>query len=665
MDDHHHPPTFLKTFSFPDQTRFSATIHESIFRVAANKSRFSAFSITSCDNNSPTTGTAHQVKRVFEPVLPDELLIRAGESLTLVQSFDDGWCLVGRENNLFVATPKCLFRPNTITGDGIELGVVPAWCFIRPTVGLHADRPIRSTSLGITQLNSREVASRDNIVSWSHLQKLLENTTFTDFYQTQQAGLPNDALLEASEKIATLEIRKTELLHELQRVETELSIAKARHARLVNQALPVASLPNEILSTIFLLCHGTKLILTRATARPFEVVVSHVSTHWRSVALGTASLWSAINLHVTNQTRSHALERLSAQLTRSAQCLLDISLHLSVSDGVSDILYHLVPHAERWFRVSISTDQGSKDDIYAPFQPLSVPNLIHLSLRIGNSEENNDTPRTEYPEISSTIFLQGAPSLAFVRVAGKVVGNIYPPLATIRTFHVDAWPKNLLNVAQLHSLLAALPCLVHLSLTGLSIHLPRDPLQTTEPTLLPSLRSLRIRGNATPCFRLLSLLSLPKLESLSLQGVVTFDSVVIPSLHNLTLTSCDLSSVDLESLPRSFPRVTTLGIDDSTPDIYSLLTPESMTSISWPVLQTISLRRIPGIDVVPFVNACLRRLECGSPFQRVCLDRRTRTAVKAKGLLDGLRELQPVENVDDNETWPSDLGYEDPDDTWY
>lgn len=176
IDYRHQSGMFPKPFSFAlsatpsrDQTRFSANI-ESSFNASSNKSRFSGSSTNSCVGNNPRTGTAHQVKRVFEAVLPDELLIRVGESLTLVQSFDDGWCLVGRENNLFIATPKCLFRPNTITGDGIELGVVPAWCFIRPTLGLHAERPIRNTSLGITiQLNSREVTPRDNVVSWSHL----------------------------------------------------------------------------------------------------------------------------------------------------------------------------------------------------------------------------------------------------------------------------------------------------------------------------------------------------------------------------------------------------------------------------------------------------------------------------------------------------------------
>ncbi|KAG5717289.1 hypothetical protein E4T56_gene10299 [Termitomyces sp. T112] len=93
---HRQSRMFHKPFSFvlsanpsQDQAHLSANIHESIL-ISAGRSRFSAFSINSSVDSNPTTGTAYQVKRAFDPVLPDELLIRVGESLTLVQSLDDG-----------------------------------------------------------------------------------------------------------------------------------------------------------------------------------------------------------------------------------------------------------------------------------------------------------------------------------------------------------------------------------------------------------------------------------------------------------------------------------------------------------------------------------------------------------------------------------------------
>lgn len=120
-------------------------------------------------DSNPTTGTARKVRQVFDPVLPDEILIAMGEQLTVVQSFDDGWCLAGRQNSTFVSNAKSLFRQNVAPESDVELGVVPAWCFLKPAPGLRAERPVRSTSLGITvQMSGPGFSSRDEINSWSN-----------------------------------------------------------------------------------------------------------------------------------------------------------------------------------------------------------------------------------------------------------------------------------------------------------------------------------------------------------------------------------------------------------------------------------------------------------------------------------------------------------------
>jgi len=109
---------------------------------------------------------------LFDPVLPDELLVTHGERLAIVQSFDDGWCVVGRESSAIsraAASAKSLFMSNTMAEPDVELGVVPAWCFLRPVKGLRAERPVRGTSLGITvQLGGPGFSSRDEIMSWSN-----------------------------------------------------------------------------------------------------------------------------------------------------------------------------------------------------------------------------------------------------------------------------------------------------------------------------------------------------------------------------------------------------------------------------------------------------------------------------------------------------------------
>jgi len=115
---------------------------------------------------STTSGTTRKVRQKFEPVLPDELLPLLGERLTVVQSFDDGWCVVGRENSTFIHTAKSLFKSQE-PGGNVEIGVVPAWCFLKPVKGLRAERPIRSSSLGVT-VNMEGPSSRNEMISWSN-----------------------------------------------------------------------------------------------------------------------------------------------------------------------------------------------------------------------------------------------------------------------------------------------------------------------------------------------------------------------------------------------------------------------------------------------------------------------------------------------------------------
>jgi hypothetical protein len=129
--------------------------------------RYSEISwISGTSTVSTTSGTTRKVRQQFEPILPDELLPLVGERLTVVQSFDDGWCVVGRENSTFVHTAKSLFKPQE-PGGNIEIGVVPAWCFLKPVKGLRAERPIRSSSLGVT-VNMEGPSSRNDLMSWSN-----------------------------------------------------------------------------------------------------------------------------------------------------------------------------------------------------------------------------------------------------------------------------------------------------------------------------------------------------------------------------------------------------------------------------------------------------------------------------------------------------------------
>jgi hypothetical protein len=80
----------------------SSFFRNSFASSTSSANRFSVISTCSSISSGPTVGSPRKVRQLFNPILPDELLItHIGERLTIVQSFDDGWCIVGRENSVF------------------------------------------------------------------------------------------------------------------------------------------------------------------------------------------------------------------------------------------------------------------------------------------------------------------------------------------------------------------------------------------------------------------------------------------------------------------------------------------------------------------------------------------------------------------------------------
>ncbi|KAG1750190.1 hypothetical protein EDB19DRAFT_1678833 [Suillus lakei] len=126
-------------------------------------------------SRSSSSSQARAVRQIFQPVLPDELpLSRVGEQLHVLQSFDDGWCLVAQNNSRPSRSSLSIFNPSRLSarvessGDNVQLGFVPAWVFIKPMKGLRVERPIRSSSAGALQGGLDAAEPRDSVISWSN-----------------------------------------------------------------------------------------------------------------------------------------------------------------------------------------------------------------------------------------------------------------------------------------------------------------------------------------------------------------------------------------------------------------------------------------------------------------------------------------------------------------
>ncbi len=138
----------------PSRPMSTASWAPPLFPLAGGSNRMSIQSMASSTTSS--AGGQKKVRQIFDPVLPDELVVSVGETLTLVQQHDDGWCIVGRDS---------VFKPGEV-----ELGAIPSWCFLKPVKGLRAERPMRVSSLGVTvDLDPPPgFGERENVMSWSN-----------------------------------------------------------------------------------------------------------------------------------------------------------------------------------------------------------------------------------------------------------------------------------------------------------------------------------------------------------------------------------------------------------------------------------------------------------------------------------------------------------------
>ena len=110
---------------------------------------------------------ARPVHQAFEPTLSDELAVRCGEYLSILRSFDDGWCIIARDTSRpSRGLPASVGVKND--GDDVDIGVVPAWVFALPLDGVASRRTFRSSSLNALRSGQNPVYAREGVISWAH-----------------------------------------------------------------------------------------------------------------------------------------------------------------------------------------------------------------------------------------------------------------------------------------------------------------------------------------------------------------------------------------------------------------------------------------------------------------------------------------------------------------
>ncbi|KAJ7113032.1 hypothetical protein C8R44DRAFT_882066 [Mycena epipterygia] len=166
---------------------------------------------------------------------------------------------------------------------------------------------------------------------------------------TRAAGRARNADIEA------------EILH-LQRRISVLRIERAHNIqdRLVSYTYTVLTLPNEIISEIFI-----RLLPVYPLCPPMLGLLSpdcliQICRKWREIALATPALWRAISLHCYRDdkgNRTLQLHMLRSRLRRSSYCSLSITVRATFmhsEEYARQILTAIVPHRARWEYLEVS-----------------------------------------------------------------------------------------------------------------------------------------------------------------------------------------------------------------------------------------------------------------------------------------------------------------------
>jgi len=181
--------------------------------------------------------------------------------------------------------------------------------------------------------------------------------------------------------------------------------------RLDSYKYPVLTLPNEIISEIFVQFLPAYPLCPPSTGLPSPTLLTQICQRWREIALGTPMLWRAISLSfydIPFHRQRHILDFLS----RSGCCALSIQS----DDGdlvapVPEVFTAVVRHRARWEQLHLRISPRQLSTINGP-----MPLLRHLHLSFDSYLDPDESDPTtivafrEVPLLRSVILDEYGPS---------------------------------------------------------------------------------------------------------------------------------------------------------------------------------------------------------------------------------------------------------------
>lgn len=419
---------------------------------------------------------------------------------------------------------------------------------------------------------------------------------------------------------------------------------------LTNHSVPVFSFPYELLVKIFQILrdcddqewaenHSSVWDDTKPFSLPYLVVTSHVSRHFRGIALAAPHLWAHINF-----SSSFPIGYLDEMLKRSSTTLLHLQLfeenHLGVSKMTSIMLDKVLSKSHRWQLLSITMTQPTTVQRMSTILATPLPYLQTLTVH------NPGTHSWLYGSLATD-----APSLTSLNLLGIDLLSCYPAaINSLTSLKIETFgsPDLALDFDALTQVLSLAARLVQLSFKCEIRESPRSPGSTI---FLPELRSLQVIFEVPPqedCIAsIYSIFDAPKLEALKIIPCFYFpgphDRVLVdyikangrsryPNLRQLEVSEFDAPQYIDQDFFLALPFITHAGIIGFSSDavLWTLASEESDNSSSmlWPHLKHLEVKRF---DIDLLCDLVRRRIDSGKPLDSIEIyKRRDDTRFKAE-----------------------------------
>lgn len=346
------------------------------------------------------------------------------------------------------------------------------------------------------------------------------------------------------------------LASEIERLEVSLKATKLEYTQLKNSLAAITILPNELLASIFeagcnthdtwaiplptLHSARSKLLGTQDPLQepPFEILVSHITRHWRNVAHTTPSLWTRITLDTRTQ---HFLDIGADYITRSGALPLDLRIDMTYIRGlpppIKTICHLISPEMRRWGQLRVKSDWYPGLQYMLESMPGHAPILECMDL----CYENPNVLPPDDPEHPEMVLTGRVSCLTHMVLKGVTLRCHLPPLAALTSLECHCMQLNSAH-HMVHDLFENLTQLTRLVLNDVDFDWAN-----VDGIELPALVALYLR-NIPDYDQVLSVISAPSLQTLYLNTVDSNEMLNFPN------------ALALESGQTKFPHLRTFFI---------------------------------------------------------------------------------------------------------